>query len=428
MKKTISPQDHNFWSLLRPDVPPLSVDIETEVVVIGGGMAGLTAAQAFAKKGKKVVLLEAYHCGAGATGKSSGFISPKCEIGFTEFIQRYGEEGAQAIWASIEKDGVEHIRSTIKEYQIECDYVEEDSLEVATSQKSVKSILTEAENLARSGFETSFIEKENIPSLVGTERYYGGVVYPRNFGINAYKYCQALKDALQKEGVEIYEETPVLSVSENSVTTLHATVKADYIVVCTDRFTPDLGKLTKEIYHIQTFLLASEVLSSVVLQKMFPQRRLMVWDTDLVFTYFRTTGDRLLVGGGSVLHSYSTHETYHSESIYKKLTHYITDTFQVPEIQFEQMWPGLIGVSKDVAPLAGPDKDIKSIYYICAAAGLPVAAMLGNYSAKYLLDGADTLKDYFSPYRETPIGGILQSILGTKVTFALSNAISHGSA
>ena len=63
MKKTLFPQTQNFWYLKRPDtVTSLQKDIETEVVVIGGGMAGITAAQAFAKKGKKVVLLEAYFC------------------------------------------------------------------------------------------------------------------------------------------------------------------------------------------------------------------------------------------------------------------------------------------------------------------------------------------------------------------------------
>jgi ribulose 1,5-bisphosphate synthetase/thiazole synthase len=52
MKKTISPQDQNFWYLERPDVFALDTNKETDVVVIGGGMAGLTAAQAFSKKVK----------------------------------------------------------------------------------------------------------------------------------------------------------------------------------------------------------------------------------------------------------------------------------------------------------------------------------------------------------------------------------------
>jgi len=426
MKKIIYPQDQNFWYLQRPDTLSLNADKETEIVVLGGGMAGLTAAHAFAKKGKKVILLEANYCGAGASGKSSGFIEPNGEISLSEFVNRYGAEGAKTIWESIQKHGVDHIRNNIKHYQLDCDYTEQDSLEVASSEKDVADILKEAENLARFGYETSFIKKEDIPLVLGSNNYYGGVTYQNSFGISAYKYCQAMKNVLIKEGVEIYEETPALTLQEHLVTTLHATVKANHIIVCTDRFTPTLDKLTKEIYHVQNFLLISELLTPDVIQKIFPQKRLMVWDTELIYNFYRTTGDRLLVGGGSILNVYNKSESYHSKYMYRKLTNYIRNIFPDLEIQFEQMWPGLIGVSKDIAPLAGPDKDTKSIYYIGAAAGLPLAAMLGNYCADYILDGADTLKDYFSPYRKFPVSGALQTVLGTKLTFAISNWVSHG--
>jgi len=111
--------------------------------------------------------------------------------------------------------------------------------------------------------------------------------------------------------------------------------------------------------------------------------------------------------------------------MYKKLTRYIKKTFPELEIQFEHMWPGLIGVSKDIAPITGTDKHSPSIYYIGAATGLPVAAMLGNYCADYILNKADTLKDYFSPYRTFPVQGTMQTILGTKATFALSHWLSQ---
>src|SRR6266404_5575450 len=163
MKKTIYPQDQNFWYLQRPDVLSLNADKETEVVVLGGGMAGLTAAHAFAKKGRKVILLEAHYCGAGASGKSSGFIEPNGEISLSEFIGLYGAEGAQAIWGLIQKYGMEYIRNNIKQYQFNCDYTEQDSLEVASSEKDVAGIRKEAENLAQFGYTTSFIQKEDIP-------------------------------------------------------------------------------------------------------------------------------------------------------------------------------------------------------------------------------------------------------------------------
>jgi gamma-glutamylputrescine oxidase len=425
MKKTVPPQPQTFWYLKRPNIFSLQANKETEVVIIGGGMTGLTAAQAFAKKSKKVTLLEAYYCGAGASGKSSGFIEPNGEVSLSEFIHRYGVEGGKTIWDAIRKNGVEHIRNNIKQYQIDCDYTEQDSLDVASSEKDVGDIFREAENLAQLGYETSFIKKEDIPFLVGSKNYHAGVMYPHSFGINGYKYCQAMKDILLNEGVEIYEETPALSVEEHVVTTLHATIKAQYIIICMDHFAPTLGKLTKEIYHVQNFLLASESLKPEVIQKIFPQKPLMVCDTELVYNFYRMTENRLLVGGGSLFNLYNSRESYNSNYMYKKLTGYVKNTFPDIEIQFEQMWSGLLGVSKDVIPLAGADKNSKYVYYIAGAAGLPMGAMLGNYCADYMINDADTLKDYFSPYRTFPIGGAVQTILGTKISFALSDWLSH---
>lgn len=422
MKNIIFPQDENFWYLARQDKNPLRDNLEAEVVVIGGGMTGITAAQAFAQKGKKVVLLEAYFCGAGASGKSSGFITPNGEIGLSEFVRRYGVEGGLAIWNLLEKRGMEHIRKNIKEHALECDYIEEDALEVASTEKDVTIIVKEAEYLSRFGFNSSFTKKEDLPTLIGTKRYYGGVTYRKNFGISGYKYCTAMKNILMKQGVAIYEETPVVKIDAHLVTTLHATVKAETIVVCADRFIPTLGMLTKEIYHVQNFLLLSQVLTDDEIRKIFPQKKLMVWDTELIYNFYRMTGNRLLLGGGSPWKAYNTHASYHSEFMYKKLTKYLAETFPDIEIQFEQLWPGMIGISKDIAPVVGRDKQEQSIYYVGAPAGLTVAAMLGNYAADHIVDGADTLKDYFSPYREFRIGGVLQSILGTKLSFALSNS------
>lgn len=426
MKRLISPQDQNFWYLKRDDVEPLRVNKEADVVVIGGGMAGLTAAHAFCQRGKKVILLEAFYCGAGASGKSSGFITPNGEISLSEFVARYGADAARTIWDAIEKQGLEHIRSTIAQYQIDCDYIEADSLEVASKERDVAMILKEAENLAKFGYTTKFIKKEDLSSILGSKRYHAGVTYPKSFGINTYKYCQSMKNILCAQGAEVYEETPALSIDDNLVTTLHATVKASYIIVCADRFIPTLGKLTKDIYHAQNFILISETLSQDMIKKIFPEKKYMVWDTDLIYQFFRMTRDRLLIGGGSVFNIYNKHASGYSDYMQEKLTTYIAQSFPDLEIQFEQMWSGLIGVSKDIAPLTGRDKQMPSVYYIGAAAGLPFAAMLGNYSAEHLLDSSDMLRDYFSPYRRFPISGALQNVMGTKLSFAISNWISHG--
>ncbi len=424
MKNTIDSQDQVYWYLGRPSVPPLRQSLEADVVIVGGGMAGLSAAQAFLAKNKRVVLLEAYYCGAGASGKSSGFITPNSEISLSTFIERHGQEGGKTIWNTIES-GLEHIRKNIISYKLSCDYQAEDSLYVANSPHTTKAISEEYESLKQLGYKTEYISKEKLPDYLGSDDYYAGVIYPNTFGINAYKYCQEMKNILMQQGAQIYEETPVLSIEAHQVTTHHARVKAEYVIVCTDRFTPNLNVLTKDIYHAQNFLLISQTLSDAELKTLFPDKKYMVWDTDLLYSYFRVAENRLLLGGGSLWHMYDKREKYHNRWVHRKLTNYFKRKFPQLDLQFEQYWPGMIGLSKDIAPLCGRDKDHASIYYVAATAGLPVAAALGNYCADHLIDGRDDLKDYFSPYRKFPIGKGLQTILGMKLTFALSHLIEE---
>jgi gamma-glutamylputrescine oxidase len=421
MKNMWPPQDQVFWYLNRGAIMPCREDIYADVAIIGGGMAGLSAAQAFHARGKKVVLLEQYYCGSGATGKSSGFITPNAELSFTDFSKRYNSDVANTIWDFI-TSGVNDIRTNIEKHHFACDYAPQDTLVVATSKRGLKELEIENTNLSKFGYKSAFYTANQVRNYIGSKEYYGGFGYEDTFGIKAYAYCQELKKYLQAQGVLIFEETPVTALNNHALTTAHATITADYVIVCTDHFMPELGLLKQDVYHAQTFLMASQQLTPEQVLTIFPNNNRMVWDTDLVYNYFRITGDnRLLLGGGSVYTTYSSKEDHSYTPMLNKLTKYFKKKFPTLNIQFEQMWPGLIGLSKDIAPIAGSDKDNPYIYYISAAAGLPIAAALGKYSAEHLIDGKKDLDEYFSPYRKFPIGGIVQSVLGTKLSFALCN-------
>jgi gamma-glutamylputrescine oxidase len=423
MKSLWPPQDEVFWYLKRDAIKPRMQNMEVDVAIIGGGMAGLSAAQAFHKRGKKVALFEQYYCGAGASGKSSGFITPNAELSLTDFIARYGAHTAKSIWDLFTR-GVEDIRGAINEHQIECDYAAQDTLMLANDKKAFEKLKKEYENLSTMGFKTSFCGGTDLQKKIGTSAYLAAVCYEDTFGISAYLYCQQMMQVLQNSGVHIFEETPVTAINDHILKTAHADIRAEYIVVCADRFIPDLGLLKHEIYHIQTFLMISQLLADQEIRAIFPEKNYMVWDSEMIYTYFRVTGqNRLLLGGGSLLSGYAAHAQHENKNMLKKLTSYFKKRFPTLDVQFEHMWPGLIGLSKDIAPIAGRDKDKSHIYYVAACAGLPIAAALGRYSAEHLVDGRTDLDHCFTPYRPFPIGGAVQTILGNKISFAASNLI-----
>jgi len=186
-----------------------------------------------------------------------------------------------------------------------------------------------------------------------------------------------------------------------------------------------LGSLKEEIYHVQTFLGITKPLSTDQIQKIFPGNAMMVWDTDLVYNYFRLTGDnRLLIGGGDLLYTYAHHVTENTVRFGRRLKNYIGKKFPHITIEMECIWPGMLGVSKDLLPIVGPDENNDCVFYVGAATGLPWAAALGDYAADYLLHGRNEFHKDFSPERHFVIGRRLQSLLRTPPTYALSHGIA----
>jgi gamma-glutamylputrescine oxidase len=429
MKKiNVTLQDQVYWYLNKDTAfAPLTHDIVTDIVVVGGGMAGLTAAQQFAQKGCKVVLIEKDFCGGGASGKSSGFITPDSELSLFELIRCFGAETGKKLWKLI-GSGVDIIEGNIKQYHLECDYQKQDTLILANSARAFRNDIQKEYTIRKQvGYESVLYTHEGVRDVIGSGAYKGGISYGGTFGIHAYKYCSEMKKILQEAGVQIYEQTAALSIEDNIVRTPHATIKADHIIVCTDRFEPAASLLWDKVYHVQTFLMMSAPLSDNQITQIFPNKPFMVWDTDMVYQYYRITGDnRLMLGGSDLLYTYAD-ESHNNKRVAQKLIRYFNAKFPSVNVTFEYMWPGLIGISKDVFPVAGFDKNRPSVYYIAGACGLPFASALGAHCADRIMNNNYEFDEYLSPYRSFKLGSTMQRLLGTRLTFALSNFLSVGS-
>ena len=86
---------------------------EYDAIVIGGGPAGSTAAALIAEKGHKVLLLERDFCGSGASGRSSGFITPDSEMELSDLVRNRGIDRARSLWEFVVA-GVDGIRANIE--------------------------------------------------------------------------------------------------------------------------------------------------------------------------------------------------------------------------------------------------------------------------------------------------------------------------
>jgi glycine/D-amino acid oxidase-like deaminating enzyme len=120
---------------------------------------------------------------------------------------------------------------------------------------------------------------------------------------------------------------------------------------------------------------------------------------------------------------YSPREKQRAEKVVRLLTRYLARRFPGLRVKFAACWPGLIGVSKDFAPVVGRHPRYPSVHYAAGAAGLPWAAALGRYLAEKVLDGRDDVDAELSVDRRFPIGRHLQAVLGAPAAFAISHGI-----
>ncbi len=423
------PVNQVYWYQKPSETVHLERDETVDLVVVGGGFAGLHAAQAAARRGLKVALLEKDFCGSGASGKSSGFITPDAEFSFGDLVDMHGPERALALWDFI-SSGVEIIRANIHEYAIDCQFQKKDSLMLASSASKFNTqIVKEYEARTRYRLEATLYDTQRVKQIVGSTRYYGGISYNATFSIKAFDYCQGLKKVLCDQGVAIYEESPVTALCTDGVSTARAYVRAKNVVVATDYALPDLAPFAAyDVYHVQTFLMVSAQLPEEQARALFPAQDMMAWDTDFIYHYFRLTQDnRLLLGGGTIFSTYARSAHYHNRLMFYMLDRYAKRYFPDCSFEWDSMWPGLIGITKDIFSFAGKDNGNPHRYYVSGATGLPWATALGNYAIDSLLDGRKEFDDIFSPYRRFFIPHALQTLIGTRAAFALSNFKQVGS-
>jgi len=408
----------------EPRATPLERDLSVDAAVVGGGMAGLTCARFLRAGGLSVAVLEKSYCGAGASGKSSGFITPASELELSDLVASFGIDRARELWAFVE-GGLELIRSNIHDFGIDCDYQVQDSLFVATDVHGAQRAVDEHRARTKLGLPSTHYTKEDLPAVVGTTAFGGGVRYPGTFGIDSYRYCRAMRDVLESKGVQVFEGTPVTELGPGRVVAAGHRVSARHVVVCADRWIPDLSLLEEQIGQVQTFLAITRPLRDDQVRRVFPTAPAMVWDSQLAYNYFRLTGEqRLLVGGASLWHVYALQERRDPQGNLGPIADFVGRTFPGLDVSWESVWPGLLGVSKDLLPIAGRSAEDPWLTCIGASTGLPWAAALGRHFAQLIASGSggDPYPE-FSPDRSAVRPRLLNRLLTRRGALALAHGL-----
>ena len=423
----------NWWfttllDIQYPICPPLQNDISADIVIVGAGAAGLSAAYSLMDKGLNVVLVEKNICGGSSSGKSAGFLTPDSELELSQLIRRFGKKGAADLWG-VATTGVSMMVDRIKKHSIACDLQVQDSLFLGNGESGWEDIKVEMESRTILGFEQTLYDREKIKTIIGSDAYSGGVRYPGTYGVDALLYCQGMKKILLEHGVHIYESSEVLRIKDHTAETHLGSVTANQMIFCADKLDPSLSHFAKEIYHAQTFLSISEPIGETTVERIFPAGRFQCWDSDLVYSYYRLTGDnRMLLGGGDMLTTFSVNDVNSSRVIDNVIEKFREKFPLLRDLEFIQYWPGRIDTTRDLLPTIVREEKSPWLHFVLGCVGLPWGTFCGDFAARHAYNDAEWddhhYYEYFRADRNFLFPLWMEKIVGKQVVFSLNNGWS----
>ncbi len=216
----------------RPERYPLAFDLDVDICVIGGGLAGVTLALECAKKGASVILLESRHIGWNASGHNMGSVMPGYGVPVDDLIDRVGFDNTRDLWA-LAQEGADYMRRMADDIG-DLD-LSEGALEVSTvdaGDKLIGRLQTLGDDF---GTDVEGWQVDRVRSVLNTPRYFHAIHYPKAFQIDAAKYLQAMARRAEEAGVRIFENTPAVSIDANGIrkriVTPSARVRVSHIVL-----------------------------------------------------------------------------------------------------------------------------------------------------------------------------------------------------
>jgi len=386
-----------------PARAPLAAAIEADVCVIGGGFAGLTAALELARRGKRVVLLEAKLLASGASGRNGGFVSN----GFAESIgivaKRVGLAAAQALYG-LSRQGTEFVRREIAGADPAIKMG--DGIIGALRYDDADGLRAHAAAMLRDhGEELEFRDRDATRELLDSRRYFQSLSKGRSFHIHPLRYALALARLAEGAGAVLYENSPALEVTKSaggwSVRTGQGRITAAHVVHCVSSLDRRIHRASgRAVLPVATYVAVTEPLRQDAIRT-----AMAAADTRRAGNYYRLIDEGRLLWGGAI-----TTRVSEPARLAERMKADMLSVFpQLGNPRIDYAWAGLMGYAPHKMPLIGRDGEGQWYATAFGGHGLNTTAMAGLLIARAIAGGDDEYRRFaaFAPsWAGGPLGRI----------------------
>jgi len=365
----------------RTPWPRLTGDQRAEVVVIGAGYTGLSAALHLAEAGVDVCLLEAHEPGFGAAGRNGGQVNAGLKHEPEDIRRRFGEHRGRRLIEAAGK-APDYLFRLIDRLGIQCDGRREGTLRAAYRASDIDALHQSARQWRDHGASLDILDAAEIRRRTGSAHYLAGLFDPRGGSVQPLSLARGLAVAAHQIGVRIHADSPATHLARRGsdwhVKSTAGSVFTKRVILATDGYSDHLWpSLSQSIVPIYSAMVATEPLSPELSERVLPGGGVL-YESGAVTVYYRKSKDgRLLMGGRG------RQWTMNRQASYRHLADYVPRLWpDLNGIRFTHWWNGQFALTPDFYPRIHAPADNLFIGLGYSGRGVAMGTVIGAELAR----------------------------------------------